>query len=362
VPTDDTPRIVQQIDLPHAPVTIAEHRSHRAYCPRCQKTHFAPLPAVIDNGGLLGPRLTTLIAYLKGVCHASFSTIRLFLRDVVGVTLSRGQLAKTIAKVSEALQQPYEELLARLPNEATLNVDETSHSNNAQTMWTWCFRASLFTLFAIDPTRSSDVLLRVLGEEFDGVLGCDHFSAYRKYMRVCDVRLQFCLAHLIREVRYLTTLPALEDVVYGTRLLMALEQLFGVIHRRETLGVEEFEQQLQAARDQVLAAGVEEAGTANSQRMAKRMRKYGKEYFTFVTTPGVEATNNLAEQAIRFVVIDRLITQGTRSETGQRWSERMWTVMATCVQQGRSVWEFLSQAVSGYLGGEAGPSLVPQSS
>ena len=94
--------------------------------------------------------------------------------------------------------------------------------------------------------------------------------------------------HLIRDVRYLTTLPGLDDVIYGTRLLMALEKLFGVIHLRETLSAEEFEKQLQGARDQVLAVGVQETGTPNSQRMAKRMRKYGREYFTFVTTPGVE--------------------------------------------------------------------------
>ncbi len=68
-------------------------------------------PSAIERGGLVGPRLTTVIAYLKGVCHASFSTVRKFLRDVVGLTISRGQLAKIIAKVSRALEQPYEELL-----------------------------------------------------------------------------------------------------------------------------------------------------------------------------------------------------------------------------------------------------------
>jgi hypothetical protein len=46
-----------------------------------------------------------------GACHASFSTVREFLRDVVQITISRGQLAKIIAKVSSALEQPYEELL-----------------------------------------------------------------------------------------------------------------------------------------------------------------------------------------------------------------------------------------------------------
>ncbi len=128
----------------------------------------------IERGGLVGPRLTTLIAYLKGVCHASYSTVRKFLRDVVGVTISRGQLVNIIAKVSEALEQPYEELLASLPDEERLNVDETGHKQNRRRQWTWCFRAGLYTLFKIDPTRSGDVLIEVLGKEFDGVLGQGH--------------------------------------------------------------------------------------------------------------------------------------------------------------------------------------------
>jgi hypothetical protein len=34
----------------------------------------------------------------------------------------------------------------------------------------------LYTLFKIDPTRSGDVLIAVLGAEFDGVLGCDYWD------------------------------------------------------------------------------------------------------------------------------------------------------------------------------------------
>jgi hypothetical protein len=41
-----------------------------------------------------------------------------------------------------------------------------------------------------------------LGEEFNGVLGCDYFSAYRRYQREFGVPLQFCLAHLIRDVKF----------------------------------------------------------------------------------------------------------------------------------------------------------------
>jgi hypothetical protein len=61
-----------------------------------------------------------LIAYLKGFGHASFSTVRKSLRDVVGVTISRGQLAQVIGKVTTALDGPYQELLQALPAEPRL--------------------------------------------------------------------------------------------------------------------------------------------------------------------------------------------------------------------------------------------------
>jgi transposase len=354
--------VVQQVDLEPAKLVIEQHTCPEYWCVHCARSFKAALPEPIARGGLVGPRLTTLIAYLKGFCHASFSTIRTFLRDVVRVTISRGQLRKIIGKVGAALDDPYQELLRTLPAEDVLNVDETGHKDNGKRMWTWCFRASLYTLFKIDPHRSGDVLIEVLGKEFDGVLGCDCFGVYRRYMREFGVTLQFCLAHLIRDVKFLMTLPGKKDQAYGTRLRDALRTLFQVIHQREQLPPGELPIRLAAARDAVLQAGQQEVPPSrHAQAMAKRLQTHGPSYFTFVTTPGVQPTNNLAEQAIRFVVIDRHVTQGTRSEKGQRWCERIWTVIATCTQQGRSVFDYLYGAVTAYFGEGTAPSLVPES-
>jgi transposase len=359
LPADTAPRVLQQVEVLDIPLRIEEHHGLAAWCPRCCRVHYAPLPALVERAGLIGPRLTAVVAFLKGVCHASFSTVRKFLRDVVGVSISRGQLSKLLAKVSAALDSPYEELLGRLPAEAVLNVDETGHKDNGVRWWTWCFRASLYTLFKIDPTRSGDVLLEVLGAEFDGVLGCDYYSAYRRYMRECGVLVQFCLAHLIREVRFLQTLPDVAEQAYGTRLLQALKQLFGVIHQREALTAASLEQQLTAARAEVLRVGTHEVPAGkHSRNLALRLERHGDSYFRFLTTPGLEPTNNLAEQAIRFVVLDRQVTQGTRSAGGRRWCERIWTVIASCAQQGRSVFDYLCVAVEAYFQGTAVPSLV----
>ena len=361
------------------PILIEEHRSHPGWCPFCCKVHYGALPAAVQSGGMAGPRLTTRIAYLKGACHASYATVRKFLRDVVQITISRGQLSKIIGKVSAALDGPYRELLDDLPLRAILNVDETGHKRNGERWWTWCFRASLYTLFKIDPTRSGDVLVKVLGEEFEGVIGCDYmtvsqvcrqfnvaafarmrasyprilanaatlnwrgtcemviyYGAYRRYQREFGVLLQFCLAHLIRDVKFLLTLPGPRVRAYGERLREALRGLFAVIHRREGLSEKAFAAQLEAARQAVLRAGTQDVPESKHCRnLARRLEKHGESYFRFITTPGVGPTNNLAEQAIRFVVIDRLITQGTRSDAGNRWCERIWTVIATCAQQGQ---------------------------
>jgi transposase len=362
VPSKLPPRVVQQVDLalPTEMIRVVEFRSQACWCRKCKQVHYAPIDEAARRASLIGPRLTALIAYLKGPCHCSYSTIRRFIRDVWQIKISRGYLAKLIVKASASLQDAYDALAERLPNESQLNVDETGHKDYKTPMWTWCFRASLFTLFKIDASRGSDVLIRMLGEEFKGVLGCDYFSAYRKYMKDFGILVQFCLAHFLRDVRFLVEHPHTKNQAYGQRVVARLRALFGVIHRRDEYTDEAFQAHLQNAGDE-LAAEVSwrVPDTKEARNLAKRFEKHGESYLRFITTPGIEPTNNLAEQAIRFVVIDRKVTQGTRGVKGQRWLERIWTVVATCAQTGRSVFTFLHESITAYFAGQPAPNLLP---
>ena len=357
--TREPPRTLQQVELPETPLVVTEHRAHAAWCPHCRRTHYAALPPEVERAGLVGPRLSTLIAWLKGAGHCSFSTVARFLRDVLQLHLSCGQLAKVVAKAARALGPAYEELAARLPTEPYVNVDETGHRENSTRPWTWVFRARLFTLFKIAPSRGAGVLVEMLGREFPGVLGCDYFSAYHKYMDEGHVGVQFCLAHLIRDVKFLLTLPDQVTANYGRRLLAELRHLFHIVHRRETMDPRRFLRALARARDRVLKVGKRPPPRREAENLADRFRQHGRDYFRFITTPGVEPTNNLAEQAIRFVVLDRLVTQGTRSPRGRRWCERIWTATATCAQQHRSVFEYLHQTIIAHFAGQPTPSLLP---
>ena len=352
-------RVLQQVELVQRPLRVSEHRALGYWCPRCRVHMEAELPLEVERGGLFGPRMSAFVAYLKGGCHTSYTTVQSLLGDVLGVRVSTGYLAKVVDKASDALALPYDELRNALPSEPWLNVDETGHKDCGKKHWTWCFRAPEYTLFRIDPSRSSDVLREVLGETFGGVLGADYFSAYHKYMGECDVRVQFCFAHLIRDVRFLTTLTDKVTRNYGQRVLEAIKALFKVIHRRQTVDPPKFQRALEKAKRDVILRALRAPARGEAQNMARRFKKNAAAYFEFITTPGIGPTNNLAEQAIRFVVIDRKVTQGTRGNKGRRWCERIWTTMATCAQQNQPAFGFLNQAVSASFKGRPPPSLLP---
>jgi hypothetical protein len=78
-----------------------------------------------------------------------------------------------------------------------------------------------------------------------------------------------------------------------------------------------------------------------AQTLQGRIRRYSKEWLTFLDHPGVPPTNNLAEQAVRFLVILRKLTFGSRTRAGARRTGAMLTVMQTAKRQGRDVIQFL---------------------
>ena len=358
-------RTIQQVEIVDKPFKVVEHTAYSVWCHDCGCYHQASLPQAIVRAGLFGPRLTSLAVYLKGRIHASYSGIRDFLQDVVNLQVSRGYVAKLLRKASQAFGAPYGQLIELLPQQTQLNSDETGHKNNGQRYWIWCLRAASFVVFKIDPSRGTEVLMRLLGEDFQGILGCDYYGAYRKYARQCSVLVQFCLAHLIRDVKYLAEFPEAQVQRYGQRLLAGLKALFWTLHRQDQLSPGAFEAELTQAHDQIWKAALP-SRAADYHRlvrnMADRFYKHGEAYFQFITTPSIEPTNNVAEQAMRFVVIDRHVTQGTRSVRGQEICERLWTVMATCTLHRRSAFHWICQALSAYFKGQPLPSLIPDSS
>jgi hypothetical protein len=143
-----------------------------------------------------------------------------------------------------------------------------------------------------------------------------------------DAVMQFCWAHLIRDVKLLTTLSDLATRRYGEKLLAETKNLFRLWHRRSEMSKEKWELAAERAKQAVVHRARRAPQRTEAQNIAERFRNHATYYFTFLHVPGVEPTNNAMEQRMRFLAVDRKITHGTRGERGRRWCERMWAVLA----------------------------------
>ena len=155
-------RVMQQVEVMARPIEVSEHRSRVLLCQVQKNIHCAAASRSPQSrlGGSAADRPDRLSQ--RGLSlflqhHSQISAGRDMRHDQSRAT------ANVCAKVADSLESAYEELWTALPAQWRLNVDETGHPENGERLWTWCFRAPLFTLFKIDPSRSSTCSWKLWG-------------------------------------------------------------------------------------------------------------------------------------------------------------------------------------------------------
>lgn len=357
VPQEPDELVSQTIELKEKPIEVIEYHRLGRWCNACEKMHYASLPEGVIEGQLCGPRLQALIGYMKGHLGASYTELQQFCADVLGLEVSRGMLCRTIARVNQALEAPYRELEAHIREEKTLNIDESGWYDSGARYWVWLFCTQLVAFFSIQRSRGCKVLKEILGETFAGAIVSDFYSAYVCY---ASLKQQFCLAHLIRDIKFLITLPDPSTKEFGAKVLRCFELLFRHWHKRASIPRELFLQRCEKIQRKLfmfLTKSTPSKGAALT--MKKRFIKHWLSLFRFVHEPALyQPTNNAAEQTMRVVVRIRRQTQGSRSEWGRCWCSRILSVIATCRKQKRSAWDFIRQAVDAKNFDSISPSLL----
>ena len=363
---------IQYIELPESPVLVTNHRL-AVYQDADGYLYLPNVPEL--SGPIFGPRLLATIGWMKSVGHCSYSTLETWMEDVLQVPVSRGYLAKLCTgTISDSLQGAYQELTEAIPRQVQLGSDETSHKDDGKKHWIWCITAATFSVFHIAKTRSREVLEKLVGEEFAGYLNFDYFSANCSFAWNFSIKAQYCWAHLIRDMRFLSEKhPDKKTKAWAEQLVDRSRRLFSAWHRRDEMSEEGFHRSMVTHRDRFLELVRNPPSTKEAKNLAARFAvvQYTQEeseqvetydlsqdYFRFMFAEAVEPTNNHSEQQIRHCVIDRRITQGTRGEAGMRYHERMWTMIATCRKQQRSIFTFLHESVAANRNGTASPSLL----
>ena len=351
--TDAEPLRHQVWEIPKIEPLIVEYQLHRLRC-SCGKTTCGALPAGVPSGAA-GPRLIALSALLMVCFRLSKRRCALFLEQVLGQEASAAWMVKLQNRAAAALEEPYRELAAALPQQAVLNADESPTKQGKTRAWTWGFVAARFTVFAVRTSRKATVVGEFLGNAYAGVLGCDRAKMYWAFGR-----LQWCWAHLIRDFQALIDRPCGVSKRLGHDLQRPTGAMFALWKkvRDGTLDRKDFREQMEPVRREIEALLLRGFFDPKTRGFCAELWKHRARLWTFVDVEGVEPTNNAAERALRPAVIWRKLCFGTQSASGSRFVERLLTVIETCRQQKQNSFAWITQAVEAHLAGKKAPPLV----
>jgi transposase len=349
----------QVTELPPLRAHITEYQCYKVGCPHCGRATRAELPAQVRVCAF-GPRLAGLIAYLTVGLRIPRRGVEQLLATALGIEISLGSTQKLIEESSEALAATCQELERQLPRESVLNSDETGWRSRGDRRWLWALVAGSFVFFTVAATRSSKVLIHLLGTVFAGILCSDRFGAYLKYHKG---RAQFCWAHLKRDLLGIQEFARTTDAERFCRDALALTaRLFRLWHRFRGGGLDRAELILKSIPLQKrffrLCQQHLDSGDKEVRVLATAMFQHCDRLFAFLEHPGVEPTNNSAERALRHAVIWRKGSFGNQSSKGEAATARLLTVARTCVMQRRNALEFLCDSVSRHRAGQPSPSLL----
>ena len=356
-PVEEQPFRWQVTEIPPLKPTVTEYQLY-SLCGRCRQIHQGTLPKEVVRSSF-GARLTALVAYFTAVLHLPRRAVQDCFQSVFGVTVALGSTQNLLQQTSEALAPIDQALKDALPAQGVINADESGWYRR----WVWIFVTSRFIYFHIACSRGSEVLKRVLGEVYQGILGVDRWGAYTKYHKGL---MQLCWEHLKRDIRGIAEIgskvPSPEARTFARRMEYLRKQLMAIWYRykggrigrkRLILASEPTRRRMEKC-----LCGYRESTDRTVRSFARRLSKLSAHLFTFILHEGVEPTNNSAERGIRPAVLWRKICFGNKTDGGAVISARLLTVARTCWLQKRNALEFLAHAITAYRTGSPPPMLV----
>lgn len=339
--------LCQQVaQLSDRPIEVVEYQQVRCQCQGCGVWVQSGLPDDVVAGQDLGVSLQAMLTWLGVYGHLSYEKQQELLWEIAEIEIGLGTLCATTKRVAEAVLPQVLCLGDWVRQHEHVQVDESPWLVKGVKEWLWVFTGEGFCLFHAADTRSRVELETILGKHFEGVLSSDDFSVYNGYDAAAQ---QKCLAHLLRHFKRVAKLKQPTQQALAGVFIALIEQAFQK-HRmwRETgqrapydLWAQDFKQHLARA----IQTWQPKAGYAPGV-LLRNLKANAHQWWYFLDHPEIPPDNNRSERALRLAVTKRKVSGGSRSMDGFADTATLLTVVQSCRAQGRSVLQFLSQAIS----------------
>lgn len=307
------------LDLPPLKAERILYRLPKQYCPHCRRTYQPPAPGVFPKS-LYGNQLIATVGamhYLHGIPQG---------RICEQIGIGRGALLKIFHRLAQLLAPVLEHLVEQYRQSPVKHADETGWRNDGQNGHVWLFATEKISLFLFRKTRSASVAREVLGTEpLPGTLVVDRYSAYNQ----APCALQYCYAHLLREVEDLEKeFPENTEVraFVGT---MAPLLATAMNLRSLPIADAQFYEQTGQVKSQIQEVVHSPAQHLGIRRIQEIFHKNANRLYRWVEDRQIPADNNLAERDLRFAVIARKVSFGSQSQAGAQTRGVLMTTLHT---------------------------------
>ena len=328
------------IDLPPIRPVVTRVEIFGGRCGGCGHRYRAEAPAGMPPGTPFGPGIRSLLMYLHHSHHVGFERLSRMLRELFGLTISEGAIAKAFQRMGGDLDAARKAIQAKLLTARIIASDETTTRVDGATHWQWVFLSDKAVLHKIAPSRARAVADDVLGGHKPDVWVSDRYAGQQELGRSHQV----CLAHVLRDVQYAIDSG---DTIFAPKIRDHLRWAIGVGKRRSRLKDSTLAVYAAKADDKLdrLVAGpvAHPAGKV----LNKQIKAWRTKFFVFMTDRDVPATNNISEREIRPSVVFRKVTNGFRSDWGAQIHAGYRSVTGTARLSGQPALEAIRDLIGG---------------
>jgi len=272
-----------------------------------------------------------------------------------GIKISRNTLTNYIKRVSELLKPIYSQLLVNIKKSEFICMDETTlkaeidkerHKMKQGYLWN-VYGKEKDIVFHYDQGRGAKVITDILGDNYQGVLLSDKYSAYFKYANGKNITQACCWAHARRKfteslgvapklsnkaLNFIKELYRIESEIKG----FLNDDILRVRKEKSIPVVKKFFKFLEYTFiDQTLI----------SSNLFTRAANYSlgieKELQVYLTNPNIPIDNNHVEREMRPVAVGRKNWMFCQTKLGAENSAILYSILASARIQGINTYEYL---------------------
>ena len=320
--------VTQVVSIPELKPVIKEIRHYVMICKKCgERVRTAPRRR--SNDVVYDVSVKSLVVYLSVVQFLPYGRIASFLRDVLGLSPSEGSLVNWVNEAKRNAQPIVDKIKEYILTSSVVGFDESGCYCNKRLDWAWIAQTVYYTLLFRANGRGSKVLEDKFGDSLERMTAVtDRHSAY---FAIHFLNHQVCLAHLLRELQYLSELNPKQN--WAEQIAELFRE---AIHKRNANPIDIIDKVPWIERlDGLLKQNVSKFGK-KFETLKKGLTKCRDYIFNFLEDPMIPADNNASERGIRKLKIKLKNSCTFRSDFGADAFLELHSVVETAKKHNRT--------------------------